>query len=88
MLAVRSLIRKETRLPDEPFNIITFSFNHQYEIKIAEAGHNMYYWTSGYDFSWGVEDHETPKNFIKMLPDNVPLHTDFDFNLVSEQGSL
>lgn len=86
MLAVRSLIRKETRDADEPLNIITFSFDYQYELRLAEAGHNMYYWTSGYDFSWGVEDHETPKNFIKMLPDSVPLYTDFDLILCPNRG--
>ena len=86
MLAVRSLIRKETRSSDEPLNIITFSFDYEYEAKLAEIGHKMYYWTSGYQFSWGVEDSQTPKNFIKLLPDRLPLHVDFDLILCPNRG--
>ena len=81
MLAVRSLIRKETRGQEEPLNIITFSFDYDYESMLAQTGHNLYYWTSGYDFSWGVPDEQTPKNFIKMLPDKIPNYVDFDLIL-------
>ena len=86
MLAVRSLIRKETRGQDEPLNIITFSFDYEYESKLATTGHNMYYWTSGYQFSWGVAEDTTPKNFIKMLPDTIPPHVDFDLILCPNRG--
>ena len=86
MLAVRSLIRKETKNPDDALNIITFSFDYDYERKLAETGHNMFYWTSGYNFSWGVEDEQTPKNFIKLLPDKLPLHIDFDLILCPNRG--
>ena len=86
MLAVRSLIRKEPRREDEPLNIITFSFDYEYECKVAEAGHNMYYWTSGYEFSWGAQQDKVPKNFIKMLPDNIPAYVDFDLILCPNRG--
>lgn len=86
MLAVRSLIRKETRGQEEPLNIITFSFDYEYESMLAQTGHNLYYWTSGYDFSWGVPDEQTPKNFIKMLPDKIPNYVDFDLILCPNRG--
>jgi hypothetical protein len=86
MSAVKSLMRKETRSKTESLNIITFSFDFNYESGIAKTGHNLYYWTTGYQFSWGVEDSQSPRNFIKLPPDIIPSHVAFDLILCPNRG--
>lgn len=77
---VGSILRKATRTPDEPLNIITFPTHERYESNLAKTGHNFYSFNAEGIKEWNETYAKLPENY-RLLRNTLPLHVDFDIVL-------
>jgi len=83
--AIQSIIRRATRNPDGPWNIITFPTHERYESAMCQTGHNFYAVRAQGIKDWNDSYAPLPENY-HLLPESrdmlvVPPWLEFDMVL-------
>jgi hypothetical protein len=86
---IRSIIRNATRKENEKLNILTLAHNEQYERRLAETGHNLYFWTHETQLPYPPPVN-LPDNmrFLDAGVPNLPSDVDFDLVLSPNRGGF
>ncbi len=80
--AIQTIIRRATRKPDEPLNILCFPTHERYETSLAKTGHNFYSIRTPITKDWNTDYAPIPENY-HLLPKTrdtliVPPWVEFD----------
>jgi glycosyltransferase involved in cell wall biosynthesis len=82
---VRSILRKITRQPNKPLNILTCPTHEAYEVGLAKTEHQFYAWRAEGIKNWETKYRPLPSNYHLLDPEQkgqqIPLHVDIDLVL-------
>jgi len=87
--AIQSIIRRATRNPNSPWNILTFPTHERYETSLAATGHNFYGIRRPNSKEWKTHYAPVPDNY-HLLPvsEGLELPPWVDFDMILSQNKV
>jgi hypothetical protein len=85
---IQSILRRATRNPDGPFNIITFPTHERYESSMCKTGHNFYAVRAAGIKDWNDTYAPVPENYhlLPMSTDQLVVPPWLQFDMVLSQN--
>lgn len=87
---VRTILRRATRAPDEPLNILTFVTHERFEPMLAKTGHNFWSLSGDIIRTWNHKIAPPPSNYniIPIVKGTSQIPSYLDFDLILSQNKF